>query len=84
VPTLEPWQSDDFSALAGCDFLIDTARWWQQRAKALAAHRTQRVLLEKLYLNRPDVERILGFDVLRQGWGPALARRPANDVFAGI
>lgn len=84
VPTLEPWQSDDFSSLAGCDFLIDTASWWQRRAKALAAHRTQRVLLEKLYLNRPDVERILGFDVLRQGWGPALTRRPANDVFAGI
>jgi LmbE family N-acetylglucosaminyl deacetylase len=84
VPTLEPWQDGDFRSLAGVDFLIDTAGWWQRRAKALAAHRTQHVLLEKLYLSRPDVEQILGFDVLRQAWGPALAQRPANDVFAGV
>jgi LmbE family N-acetylglucosaminyl deacetylase len=83
IPTLEPWQDDDFTSLPGVDFLIDTAKWWQHRARALAAHRTQHVLLNKLYLQRPDVERILGFDVLRHAWGPPLARRPADDLFVG-
>jgi N-acetylglucosamine malate deacetylase 2 len=84
VPTLEPWQASDFTPLASADFLIDTAKWWQRRAQALSAHRTQHVLLNKLYLKRPDVEQILGFDVLRQAWGPAIHPRPATDLFAGI
>ena len=79
-----PWDGGEFAPRAGVDFFIDTARWWQQRARALAAHRTQHVTLEKLYLKRPDVEQLLSFDVLRQGWGPPLDRRPATDVFAGI
>ena len=79
-----PWDEGDFAPRPGVDFLIDTSRWWRQRAEALAAHRTQRVTLDKLYLKRPDAERLLSFDVLRQAWGPALRVRPADDLFAGI
>jgi hypothetical protein len=35
-------------------------------------------------LKRPDAERLLSFDVLRQAWGPALRARPVDDLFAGI
>jgi N-acetylglucosamine malate deacetylase 2 len=84
IPPVMPWDSGDFPPRAGVDFLVDTGRWWQQRARALAAHKTQIVGIEERYLKRPDVERLLSFDVLRQGWGPKLDRRPETDVFAGL
>jgi LmbE family N-acetylglucosaminyl deacetylase len=84
TPPVMPWDEGDFAPRPGVDFLIDTARWWRQRAQALGAHRTQHVTLDKLYLKRPDAERLLSFDVLRQAWGPALHNRPADDLFAGI
>jgi LmbE family N-acetylglucosaminyl deacetylase len=84
TPPVMPWDEGEFPPRAGVDFLVDTSTWWQQRAQALAAHKTQRVTLDKLYLKRPDAERLLSFDVLRQAWGPPLDHRPANDVFAGI
>jgi LmbE family N-acetylglucosaminyl deacetylase len=84
IPPVMPWDSGEFPPRAGVDFLVDTGRWWQQRARALAAHKTQIVGIEERYLKRPDVERLLSFDVLRQGWGPRLDRRPETDVFAGL
>ena len=84
TPPVMPWDEGEFPPRAGVDFLIDTSDWWRERAQALAAHRTQRVTLEKLYLNHPRCEQMLSFDVLRQGWGPPLRHRPSADVFAGI
>jgi LmbE family N-acetylglucosaminyl deacetylase len=84
TPPVVPWQGGEFSPLGGVDFLVDTARWWRERAQALEAHKTQHVVLDKLYLKHRDVEQFLSFDVLRQGWGPPLRQRPADDVFAGI
>jgi LmbE family N-acetylglucosaminyl deacetylase len=84
TPPVMPWDEGDFPPRAGVDFLIDTSAWWRERAQALAAHRTQRVTLEKLYLNHPRCEQMLSFDVLRQAWGPPLRQRPCSDVFAGI
>jgi LmbE family N-acetylglucosaminyl deacetylase len=79
-----PWDPGEFAPRPGVDFLVDTSRWWQQRARALAAHRTQRVTLDKLYLKQPNVEHLLSFDVLRQAWGPPIAHRPAGEVFDGM
>jgi N-acetylglucosamine malate deacetylase 2 len=79
-----PWDEGDFAPRPGVDFLVDTSKWWRQRHEALSAHRTQRATLDKLYLKQPNVEHLLSFDVLRQAWGPALERRPADDVFAGL
>ena len=84
TPPVVPWQGGEFPPLGGVDFLVDTSRWWQQRARALEAHKTQRAVLDKLYLKRPDTEYLLSFDVLRQGWGPPIETRPADDVFAGL
>jgi LmbE family N-acetylglucosaminyl deacetylase len=84
TPPVMPWDEGDFAPRPGVDFLIDTAGWWQQRAQALAAHRTQHVTLDKLYLKRPDAQRLLSIDVLRQAWGPAIQNRPADDLFAGM
>jgi LmbE family N-acetylglucosaminyl deacetylase len=84
TPPVLPWDGGEFPPRPGVDFLIDTAAWWHERAAALRAHRTQHVTLEKLYLNQPNCEQMLSFDVLRQAWGPRLANRPAVDVFAGM
>ena len=84
TPSVMPWDEGVFPPRPSVDFLIDTAKWWPLRRDALAAHRTQRATLDKLYLKSPNCERMLSFDVLRQAWGPRLERRPADDVFAGL
>jgi LmbE family N-acetylglucosaminyl deacetylase len=84
TPPVMPWDDGEFPPRPGVDFLIDTAAWWRERKQALTAHRTQRVMLEKLYLNHPRCEQMLSFDVLRQAWGPPLRERPTTDLFDGI
>ena len=84
TPPVLPWDEGEFPPRPGVDFLIETSAWWRERADALRAHRTQRATLEKLYLNQPNCEQMLSFDILRQAWGPPLTRRPADDVFAGM
>jgi len=84
TPPVMPWDKEAFPPRPGVDFLIDTSGWWRERRQALEAHRTQRVTLDKLYLQQPNCEQMLSFDILRQAFGPALDRRPADDVFAGL
>jgi hypothetical protein len=84
TPPVLPWDEGEFPPRPGVDFLVDTAAWWRERAEALRAHRTQRVTLEKLYLNHPECERMLSFDVLRQAYGPPLAARPATNIWEGL
>jgi len=79
-----PWDKEEFPPRPGVDFLVDTAPWWRERRQALEAHRTQRVTLDKLYLQQPNCEQMLSFDVLRQAFGPRLAHRPDTDVFVGL
>ena len=84
TPPVMPWDKEEFPPRPGVDFLIDTSAWWTERRQALEAHRTQRVTLDKLYLQQPNCEQMLSFDVLRQAFGPSLAHRPADDIFAGL
>ena len=84
TPPVMPWDEGAFPPRPGVDFLVDTADWWQERAAALRAHRTQRIMLEKLYLNQPNCRQMLSLDVLRQAWGPPLGDRPVADVFADV
>ena len=84
TPPVMPWDEGEFPPRPGVDFLIDTAPWWRVRRQALEAHRTQRVTLDKLYLQQPNCEQMLSFDILRQAFGPRLAHRPADDVFEGL
>jgi LmbE family N-acetylglucosaminyl deacetylase len=86
TPPLWPWDvtAPDLIARAGVDFVVDTSGWWQQRRDALAAHRTQRAGIDRLFLGRADLERILSVEVFRQAFGPTLMYRPVHDVFDGM
>lgn len=84
TPPVLPWDEGEFPPRPGVDFLIDTSKWWEPRAAALRAHRTQRATLERLYLNHPNCQQMLSFDVLRQAWGPALRSRPSTDILDGL
>ena len=86
TPRVMPWEvaAPDLAHRPGVDFVLDTSRWWRQRAEALRAHSTQRAGIAKLFLNRRDLQQILSVEVFRQAWGPALRSRPAIDVFEGI
>lgn len=74
----------DPSAAGGVDFLFDIRPWARYKADALRAHRTQHKSVNRHFFDCPDLDRRLSFEALRQGWGPPLARRPENDLFAGL
>jgi len=68
----------------GCRFPVDIRPWAARKLEALAAHRSQALSVRRAYLDRPDRERRLAAEVFRQAWGPPLARRPLDDVLAGL
>jgi LmbE family N-acetylglucosaminyl deacetylase len=84
TPPVLPWDTEAFPPRAGVDFLVDTSGCWTERRRALESHKTQRVVLDKLYLQQPNCEEMLSIDILRQAFGPALERRPMSDIFAGL
>jgi N-acetylglucosamine malate deacetylase 2 len=87
VPGRRPWQlvrEPDIAACAGVDFVVDVAAWRDRKLAALMAHETQRQSVERNFLSQPDVDRLLGVEVFRQGFGPRLATRPAADLFEGV
>jgi N-acetylglucosamine malate deacetylase 2 len=84
TPPVMPWDKEPFPPRPGVDFLIDTTAWWRERRQALEAHRTQGATLHKLYFSQPNCEQMLSFDVLRQGFGPPLPRRPSDDIFENL
>ncbi|MDQ3811390.1 MAG: PIG-L family deacetylase [Chloroflexota bacterium] len=82
-----PWdvmRMPDTAERPGVDFLIDIRRWWERKAAALQAHRTQYRPINRLFFADPDTERVLGGEAFRQAWGPPLPRRPMDDLFADI
>jgi hypothetical protein len=70
-------------SLAGIP-VLDVSRWRDRRIEALRAHRTQRESIDRCFFAQPDPHRILDSEIWRQGWGPALPRRPVTDVMAGL
>lgn len=84
IPPWEVTRARDLGREPGVDFVIDVAAQRAAKAAALRAHRTQHVPIERCFFSKPDVDRILGIEVFRQAWGPALPRVPADDVLAGI
>jgi N-acetylglucosamine malate deacetylase 2 len=82
-----PWgllQKSDLPAEPGVDFIIDISPWRERKAEALRAHRTQHLNMERIFFSKPYVERLLGTELFRQAWGPALGTRPAGDLFEGL
>jgi LmbE family N-acetylglucosaminyl deacetylase len=79
-----PWdapKSPDLAQEPGVDFLIDISKYRDAKAAALRAHRTQHVSIDRHFFNLPDVDTILSVETFRQAFGPALPRRPIDDIF---
>ena len=82
-----PWEvarTADLHLEPGVDFVLDVAPHWQAKAEALRAHRTQQVPIDRCFMSKADVEKILSVEIFRQAWGPPVPRVPADDVLAGI
>lgn len=87
TPPDRPWhmmRAPGFPNLAGVDFVVDVGPWVVQKAAALRAHRSQHLSLDRVFFSQPDVDRLLGLELFRQAWGPALGERPAADPFEGL
>ncbi|MEW5982163.1 MAG: PIG-L deacetylase family protein [Acidobacteriota bacterium] len=84
---VRPWvllRQGDPALAPGVDFVVDVAKWSERKIKALRAHRTQHMALDRIFLRQPDLPRLLSVEVFRQAWGPALPARPVQDLFGGI
>ena len=73
TPTIPPWEAARIERLheyPGVDVVIDIARWREQKAAALRAHRTQHLSIDRCFFSQPDLDRILSIEIWRQAWGP--------------
>jgi len=68
----------------GVDFVIDVKPWWERKAEALRAHRTQHLSIDRIWFHQPDPEKLLSREMFGQAWGPTLPARPADDLFANL
>ena len=87
TPGTQPWMMPSAAgqaALPGIDFLFDIEPWKERKRAALRAHSTQTPSIDRVFFNPPDSELRLGVEAFRQAWGPALPRRPADDLFVGL
>jgi LmbE family N-acetylglucosaminyl deacetylase len=87
TPLVAPWDVPADATMGdqpGADFAIDVAAFRERRAAALRAHRSQHLSIDRFFFNRSDCDRILGTEIWRQGFGPDLARRPADDLFESL
>ena len=50
----------------------------------LRAHRTQHQSVDRHLFDKPDLDRILAREIWRQGFGPPVLRRPADDICSGL
>ena len=86
TPPVAPWDAAERDSLdfAGADFVIDVSAYRDRRIAALKAHRTQHLSIDKYFLARPNLDRIVATEVWRQGFGPSLRTRPQGDVLASV
>lgn len=68
----------------GVDFAVDVSAWTAEKARALRAHRTQHLNLDRIFFSKPGYERLLATELFRQAWGPGLRDRPSPDLFEGL
>lgn len=87
TPLDPPWEVATFENVAerpAADFVVDISAWRDRKAAALRAHRTQHLSIDKYFFSRANLDQILAVEVWRQAWGPALRRRPLDDVTDGM
>jgi LmbE family N-acetylglucosaminyl deacetylase len=75
---------EDAADEPGADFLLNVGPWWQRKAAALRAHRSQHIEIDRLFFDVPDPERVLSLEAFRDAWRRAGARAPLDDIFDGI
>lgn len=85
---VEPWLPHEPGALAGSegvDYLIDIRRLGTLKQRALAAHRSQRHLIEPRFFNGGDPLASCRYEVFRHASGPgAGGPAPATSLFTGL
>jgi LmbE family N-acetylglucosaminyl deacetylase len=87
TPLLAPWEAVEQPSLRNLpavDFSIDVSSWRERRIAALRAHRSQHLSVDKYFLNRPDLHRVVATEIWRHASGPALRARPSSDLFEGL
>src|SRR5437867_3722689 len=87
VCPVAPWQETNRAALGkhpGVDFILNVENWRETKAQALLAHRTQSENIQRLFLQRSNVDMVLGTETFRLGWGLPLKRLPADDLFQDL
>lgn len=87
TPPVAPWgaaTADRLDEQPGADFVVDVSPWRDRRIAALRAHRSQHLSIDRHFFTRPNLDQILGTEIWRQAWGPALRERPARDVLADL
>jgi LmbE family N-acetylglucosaminyl deacetylase len=87
TPPIVPWKHEAARSLteapAGVDLVIDIRPWAATKARALRAHRTQHVQIDRFFFGAAS-DVVMATEAFRQAWGPALSCRPATDIFAGL
>jgi LmbE family N-acetylglucosaminyl deacetylase len=84
---IEPLHQPDIAAVRtspGVDFLIDISTWRDTKARVLLAHGTQRAGVDRVFLQRPDRDRVLGHEIFRLGAGDMPPSVPSDDLYAGL
>ncbi len=80
----DEWRPDRLATHAGVDFLLDISPWRERKVRALKAHRSQHLSIDRLWFNPQHSPDILRTEAFRQGFGPPVSRRPETDLFAGL
>jgi hypothetical protein len=87
TPPIGPWEETRPAQLAaqpGIDFLIDVSEWRDRKARALHAHQSQHLSINRIFFHRADSDAVLSTEAFRQGCGPPLATRPESNLFVGL
>ena len=83
TPPVPPWEAATLPRIEdapGADYLFDVSAWRDRRIAALRAHQTQHLSVDRYFFNRPDLDRILGTEIWRHGFGPPLLERPTRQL----
>jgi N-acetylglucosamine malate deacetylase 2 len=87
TPPIAAWEAARTERLderPGADFVLDVSAWRDRKAAALRAHRSQHLSVDRCFFSQRDPYALLGVEVWRQAWGPALKRRPSHDLMEGL
>ena len=76
----------DIARRPGVDFIIDVAPWRDRKARALRAHRSQHVGIERIWFAPAHSAELLSTEIFRLAWRGATepSERPVGDLFEAM